>query len=136
MINVLTTLPFSIMFVMIVCPAIKSFFKKRELQYRQLDYVTFYKEDWLFEQKATKLTKQDEKELETQLQLEINNLPDDSVLEYILNKRGNKQRENESKKEFVVRLIKTDFEKNHGLQIDEFINICNDIHKNNPEMLI
>lgn len=101
-----------------------------------LEFSTFYTEDWILEQKLTKITDADEIELERQLLAESSKIPNDSILDYLVNRRGNVQRQNETKKEFVVRLMKIDFEKNHGLQLDEFISLCKEIREENPEMLI
>lgn len=61
----------------------------------------------------------------------------DSLLDYIINQRiKNVQQNNETKREFVIRLLKNDFEKIHDISFDEFMKICKDIHKNNPQDLI
>lgn len=36
----------------------------------------------------------------------------------------------------VVRILKHDFEKKHGMTFDKFIEVYNDLLKNNPERLI
>lgn len=131
-------MPFSILFVAFVGPILRLFFKRRKAQYMKtsLEFSTFYTEDWILEQKLTKITDADEIELERQLLAESSKIPNDSILDYLVNRRGNVQRQNETKKEFVVRLMKIDFEKNHGLQLDEFISLCKEIREENPEMLI
>lgn len=89
--------------------------------------------------KSTILTGQDMCAIDIRLFLERDKdtIPKKSLLYYLMNATSNSlQQYYETKQEFVLRLLKTDFEKIHNISVNEFMEIYRNITDNTPEKLI
>lgn len=113
--------------------------KSRRQALNRIATSTYELDDWMLKTRHTILTRYDEHQLSLRLDFEQggDTIPKNSLLDYLINKRpGNLRKSCETQKEFVVRLMKTDFERTHGMSFDKFMEVCKDIHENNPEMII
>lgn len=109
--------------------------KATQRKYYEINNSTCEIDSWFYNITHYTLTKQDEFQWSTRLDFE--HIPTNSLLYYLIHKcSSNMQRTSETQQQFAIRLMKTDFEKNHGISFDKFMNICKDIHKKNPELLI
>lgn len=95
--------------------------------------------EWLDETNSIKLQVSDRMVLAARIKngRESNKIKSGSLLDYFVNyKNFNVKQESETKKQFVARLLKKDFERSHDISFDEFMDVCRDIHENEPESLI
>lgn len=115
-------------------------FIKRKRKMVNGDYESdFDHKKWIADANSTAITISDSMMLDGSLKhmYESGLITSNSILDYFLSQRNtNTQSLYETKEEFVLRLMKHDFEKNHGISLKEFMEICRNITDNTPEKLI